>query len=101
MKQNEIERMSVDELWELHAKLSEALAKKIAAEKRMLDERLRLLTDRSHIRQQKTSERRSYPRVIARFRNPENPAETWAGRGKQPRWVTRQLSAGKRIDDFR
>ena len=27
--------------------------------------------------------------------------ETWAGRGKQPRWPIAQLGSGKRIDDFR
>ena len=27
-------------------------------------------------------------------------AETWAGRGKQPRWLVAQLRSGKRIEDF-
>jgi hypothetical protein len=29
------------------------------------------------------------------------PSETWAGRGKQPRWLTAQLRSGKLLDDFR
>ncbi|HTE96912.1 MAG TPA: H-NS family nucleoid-associated regulatory protein, partial [Bradyrhizobium sp.] len=33
--------------------------------------------------------------------NPAKPSETWAGRGKQPRWLTAQLRAGKKLDDFR
>ena len=39
--------------------------------------------------------------VFPKFRNPEQPSETWAGRGKKPRWLTAQLRSGKQLDDFR
>jgi DNA-binding protein H-NS len=39
--------------------------------------------------------------VFPKYRNPAKPEETWAGRGKQPRWLTAQLRAGKNLDDFR
>ena len=45
--------------------------------------------------------RRPYPVVVPKYRNPERPSETWAGRGKTPRWLTAQLKSGRRIDDFR
>jgi len=38
--------------------------------------------------------------VAPKYRNPSNPAETWAGRGKQPRWLAAQTGAGKRLEDF-
>ncbi|WP_354258036.1 H-NS histone family protein [Bradyrhizobium sp. F1.13.3] len=41
------------------------------------------------------------PRSFQSNRNPLNGSETWAGRGKQPRWVTNLLKSGKRIDDLR
>ena len=44
--------------------------------------------------------RRKYPPVLPKYQNPGNPAETWAGRGKQPRWLVSELKAGKNIDDF-
>ena len=34
-------------------------------------------------------------------RHGAEPSETWAGRGKKPRWLTAQLKSGKRIDGFR
>ena len=40
-------------------------------------------------------QRRPYPKVLPKHRNPKNPAETWSGRGKQPRWLTAQLRSGK------
>jgi DNA-binding protein H-NS len=49
----------------------------------------------------KSSARRPYPVVVPKYRNPEQPSETWAGRGKTPRWLTAQLKSGRRIDDFR
>ena len=38
--------------------------------------------------------------VAPKYRNPANPSETWAGRGKQPRWLAAQTGAGKRLEDF-
>jgi len=50
---------------------------------------------------QSSAERRPYPAVVPKYRNPERPSETWAGRGKTPRWLAAQLKSGRRIDDFR
>jgi DNA-binding protein H-NS len=38
---------------------------------------------------------------MPKFQNPGQPFETWSGRGKQPRWVSEMLDAGKSIDDLR
>ena len=40
-------------------------------------------------------------RSRAKFRNPENPRETWSGQGRRPAWLVRQLEAGKSQDDLR
>jgi hypothetical protein len=45
--------------------------------------------------------RRPYPLVFRKFEILLSPAETWAGRGKQPRWLIAQLRLGKKLDDFR
>lgn len=36
----------------------------------------------------------------AAYRNPANPAETWTGRGRKPRWVTEWLDAGKSVEEL-
>jgi len=36
-----------------------------------------------------------------KFHNPENPTQTWTGRGRQPAWFKAALSAGKSEDDLR
>ena len=38
--------------------------------------------------------------VEVKYANPQNPNETWTGRGKHPRWLATQLAAGKPLTDF-
>ena len=39
-------------------------------------------------------------KVAPKYRNPDNTAETWAGRGKPPRWLAIKLEQGGRIEDY-
>ena len=106
MNRNDFKSMSTDELWALHEEIATKLAAALTAEKSVLENRLRQLQrgiEMQHAsRDAKSStERRPYPAVVPKYRNPERPSETWAGRGKKPRWLAAQLKSGKRIDDFR
>jgi DNA-binding protein H-NS len=38
--------------------------------------------------------------VTAKYRNPDNPEETWAGRGRKPKWVEDRLAQGASLDDL-
>ena len=40
-------------------------------------------------------------KVAPKYRNPDNPTETWTGRGRQPRWLVAKLGRGGKINDFR
>jgi DNA-binding protein H-NS len=101
MKHNDFNSMSVDELWALRSEINSALERVLASEKAKLEERLRQLQSSGASSGNSRSERRPYPQVFPKYRNPADPAETWAGRGKQPRWLTAQLRTGKKLDDFR
>src|SRR5882757_6753775 len=102
--------LSIDELWTLHEEVGILLSERIDAEKRELEERLaklnRRLTSETRINPadlqvtERRKVRRKYPPVLPKFQNPSNPSETWAGRGKQPRWMVLQLKAGKKMNDF-
>ena len=126
MNRNDFKSMSTDELWALHEEIAARLAAALTVEKSVLENRLRRLqrgietqhaTDDAKSSDAKSSgakssgakssgaksstERRPYPPVVPKYRNPDRPSETWAGRGKKPRWLAAQLKSGKRIDDFR
>jgi DNA-binding protein H-NS len=97
VKDINLEIMSTDELWNLHEKIRAVLSTKLDAEKHELERRLDKLGGRN---ERNGRARRKYPKVNPKFRNPELPHETWSGRGKQPRWVTKQLGIGKKFDDL-
>ncbi|MEX0283167.1 MAG: H-NS family nucleoid-associated regulatory protein [Paracoccaceae bacterium] len=40
------------------------------------------------------------PAGVAKYRNPNNPAETWTGRGRKPRWLNEAIAAGVDISDL-
>ena len=102
--------LTIDELWQLHEEVGCVLSEKLTAEKRGLEERLAKLSGGSfeqarnrhgalNVRERRVG-RRKYPPVLPKFQNPNDPSETWAGRGKQPRWLVSQLKTGKKINDF-
>ena len=102
MKHQDLNIMSVDQLWALHEQVNLELTLKITAEKARLDQRLKQLNVHVAFSVGKMGHaRRPYPQVFPKYRNPAQPGETWAGRGKQPRWLTAQLESGKKLDDFR
>lgn len=39
-------------------------------------------------------------KVAPKYRNPANTAETWAGRGKPPRWLAAYLDQGRKLEEF-
>ena len=101
MKSDAFKSMSTDELWNLYEQVSSTLARRIAVEKAKLEERLRKIansTSDSAIGPNRP--RRPYPKVLPKYQNPKNSAETWSGRGKQPHWVQAQLKAGKKLKHF-
>lgn len=102
MQRSELNRMGVDDLWGLHLEISEMLGRKLEAKRQLLDKRIKQLGQMSPgATPPFQSERRPYPRVLPKYRNPDRPSETWAGRGLKPRWLTKLLRAGRRLDEFK
>jgi DNA-binding protein H-NS len=110
MKKTDLEAMTINDLWSLHEKITRILSARITAEKRELEKRLAVLGRRDSALEAsaefktQTAEgkpRRKYPRVFPKYRNPLMPAETWSGRGKQPRWLVAAIKSGHKIDEFK
>jgi DNA-binding protein H-NS len=38
--------------------------------------------------------------VSPKYRNPDNPGQTWAGRGRTPKWIEEKLESGFSLDDL-
>jgi DNA-binding protein H-NS len=109
-KKFNLDAMSIDEMWHLHEEISKVLSVRLTTEKRELEKRLAQLRRENEMRGSEPGdaqsakgsprERRKYPRVSPKYRNPKEPSETWSGRGKQPRWLAAALKTGHSIEEF-
>jgi DNA-binding protein H-NS len=111
MKKIDFEKMPLDDLWALHEQISQVLSSKIVAEREQLEKRLVQLNGTARasssilpsLKPAETKQdrpRRKYPKVFPKYSNPDEPSETWSGRGKKPRWLVSALRSGKSIKDF-
>jgi DNA-binding protein H-NS len=98
-----LKSMSIDALVGLRGKIDAVLGSKVAGERRTLESELAKLTrfEAGGSRAKSAFGRGARGKVAPKYRNPESPAETWAGRGLKPRWLAAALKSGKKLDDFR
>lgn len=47
------------------------------------------------------STRKKPSKPLIRYINPEDPSETWVGRGKRPDWVATHLEMGGKLSDIK
>ena len=106
-KKLNFDAMSVDEMWLLHEEISRVLSVRLTSEKRELEKRLEQLRRdgqipslKSAVNDESSAPRRKYPQVHPKYQNPEMPSETWAGRGKTPRWLVAALKTGRKLEEF-
>jgi DNA-binding protein H-NS len=96
-----LKSMSIDALIGLRGKIDAVLTAKVQDERRTLESELAKLSRVDMSSRTKASYGRgARGKVAPKYRNPENPAETWAGRGLKPRWLAAALKSGKKLDDF-
>src|SRR5262249_46646415 len=91
--------MSIDKLSTLRDQVDTILRTKVADQRRTLQATLAKLSRFS------TSQSRSKGLgvrgpVAPKYRNPENPSETWAGRGLKPRWLVAAMRGGRKLEHF-
>src|SRR5580693_6120854 len=96
-----LKSMTIDALVGLKGRIDAVLASKVSDERRALESELAKLTRfESGGARSKSVGRGVRGKVAPKYRNPENPAETWAGRGLKPRWLAAAIKSGKKLDDF-
>ncbi len=39
--------------------------------------------------------------MVAKYRNPEDPLQTWTGKGRKPNWLAAKVEKGASLDQFR
>ncbi|HEY6369913.1 MAG TPA: H-NS histone family protein [Candidatus Sulfotelmatobacter sp.] len=91
-----LKSMSVDKLMDLRTRVDAALGTKVAQTRRTLESQLAKLGRAG----KGFSRGGAAGKIAPKYRNPDNPSETWAGRGLQPRWLAAALKSGKKLEHF-
>jgi DNA-binding protein H-NS len=101
------EKMSLKELLDLDVRLQKAITNAKRRERDVVKEKVQSLLNNAGLSAEELfGGRRGGGRgnkggkVAPKYRNPDNPSETWTGRGRQPRWLAAKLSKGGKIADF-
>jgi DNA-binding protein H-NS len=97
-----LKTMTIAKLRDLKSHVEAAISRKISERRHELEYELSKLDGHHGGTRRGRPAGRGGPRgaVAPKYRNPENPAETWAGRGLRPRWLVAALKGGKKIEDF-
>ena len=92
----QLRTMSIDKLSKLKSQVESALAAKVAETRRMLESELAKLSGGGA----RAGRGGARGKVAPKYRNPDNPSETWAGRGLKPKWLVAAMKGGKSLEHF-
>jgi DNA-binding protein H-NS len=97
-----LKTMSVPQLQDLKSEVEAAISERVRARREELETELSKLDGHGPRGRRGRPAGRGGPRgsVAPKYRNSENPSETWAGRGLKPRWLAAAIKGGKKIEDF-
>jgi DNA-binding protein H-NS len=98
-----IENMTSAELAAMEARIQRAKIEKQAVERAALKQKLMDVAKEAgfDIRDLFGPGRKGKGSVAIKYRDPKNPANTWTGRGRMPRWMTAAIKGGKaKKEDF-
>ena len=102
-----LENMSYAELAELREDVDAAMDAARAAEKQNIRSQMEDMAKRSGLSLAdilKVPRGRSTmkgTKVAPKYRNPQNPEQTWAGRGRQPIWLANAIKKGRKLESFK
>ena len=95
-----LKTMSIGRLVTLRDQVETAIKSRVMQDRHDLEARLAKLSRFSSAGARGISFGARRGPVAPKYRNPENPNETWAGRGLKPRWLAAALKAGHKIEAF-
>jgi DNA-binding protein H-NS len=97
-----VNKMSLKELLTLEGKVGAAIEKARERERAEVKSMLEEKAARAGFSVQEVFGMRKGrgKKAAVKYRNPQNSAETWAGRGRQPLWLAARLKKGAKLEDF-
>jgi len=96
-----LERMSYRELRQLSVRVTKAMAIAQDRERAALRQKMESVVSNAGFRMGDLFGRVGKGRIVSvKYANPDDPSQTWTGRGRQPKWLVAKIKAGNKIDRF-
>ena len=97
-----IDKMSYADLVKFHERLQKAIADKRNEDAAATKEQLRAMAEKAGFDLNELFGKRRGRRGSSsvKYRNPKDPSQTWAGRGRKPNWILDAVKKGAKIDSF-
>lgn len=96
-----LDNLSVEELNRLRLSIDSTLVNKRQSELLALRQQVEDLVDNSPFSLEEILEAKPARKpVLPKYRNPNDPGQTWTGRGRRPRWVEDCMANGMDLADL-
>lgn len=102
MSAEDLANSPLKELLEFQTKLNKAIELRKKSEKYEVYARITAIASESGFSLDELLNQKSLKKTptTIKYRNPNNQTETWAGRGRKPKWVEELIAEGKSLEDF-
>ncbi len=103
MSNIDLSKMSDDELKGLESAIRRERTKRENARKREAEKKIREIAAAVGLSVEIFAAGKGKPgggALPPKYRNPEDPSQTWSGRGKRPAWFKEALAKGKKPEDM-
>jgi DNA-binding protein H-NS len=98
-----VDKLTLKELVDLEAKVSKAIAGARERERSEVKQKIESMARSSGYSVSDLFGGRGGARTkssAAKYANPDNPSETWTGRGRKPNWLVAKLGKGAKLEEF-
>jgi DNA-binding protein H-NS len=98
----ELERMSYKDLTELEMRIRKAKAGVHDRTRNELKEKIEAMVAAAGFKMSDLFGGRGGKgrKVAAKYANPDDPSETWTGRGRMPRWLSAKVKSGDKVEKY-
>jgi DNA-binding protein H-NS len=96
-----VEKMSLKQLIELEGQIQNAIASARERERAEVRQAMVELAEKRGFKLQEIMGGRGKGKIsIPKFANPDDPSQTWTGRGRKPNWLLAKVKKGAKMESF-
>lgn len=102
MALKDVEKMNFKELQELSLRVKKAIANVQDRERAVLRQKMEAMASSAGFKLGELFGGRGGKgrTVAAKYANPEDPTQTWTGRGRKPKWLAAKVKDGEKMDKY-